>query len=30
MVFRDGYGQQMAAVTGSVERGYTATLTIPV
>ncbi|MEU9912252.1 intradiol ring-cleavage dioxygenase [Streptomyces sp. NPDC051001] len=30
MVFRDGYDQQMAAVTGSVERGYTATLTIPV
>ncbi|MEU5321230.1 intradiol ring-cleavage dioxygenase [Streptomyces sp. NPDC021056] len=30
MVFSDGYAQQMAAVTGSVERGYTATLTIPV
>jgi protocatechuate 3,4-dioxygenase beta subunit len=30
MVFRDGYDQQMAAVTGSVGRGYTATLTIPV
>jgi protocatechuate 3,4-dioxygenase beta subunit len=30
MVFSDGYGQQMAALTGSVERGYTATLTIPV
>ncbi|NEA62759.1 intradiol ring-cleavage dioxygenase [Streptomyces sp. SID12488] len=30
MVFSDGYGQQMATVEGSVDKGYTATLTIPV
>ena len=30
MIFSDGYDQQMAAVEGSVEKGYTATLTVPV
>ncbi|MDX3492222.1 intradiol ring-cleavage dioxygenase [Streptomyces turgidiscabies] len=30
MVFSDGYDQQMAALTGSVEKGYTATLAVPV
>ncbi|OAH14908.1 intradiol ring-cleavage dioxygenase [Streptomyces jeddahensis] len=29
-IFSDGYDQQMATVTGSVEKGYTATLTVPV
>ncbi|MBV7698215.1 intradiol ring-cleavage dioxygenase [Streptomyces sp. TRM70350] len=29
-IFSDGYDQQLATVTGSVERGYTATLTVPV
>ncbi|MFI0510344.1 intradiol ring-cleavage dioxygenase [Streptomyces sp. WSLK1-5] len=29
-VFRDGYGQQLAAVTGSVEEGYGASLTVAV
>jgi hypothetical protein len=29
-VFSDGYDQQMAAVTGSVTAGYTATLTVGV
>jgi protocatechuate 3,4-dioxygenase beta subunit len=30
MVFRDGVGQQLATVTGSVDAGYTATLNVPV
>jgi protocatechuate 3,4-dioxygenase beta subunit len=30
MVFSDGYDQQLAAMEGSVDKGYTATLTIPV
>ncbi|MEU6222371.1 intradiol ring-cleavage dioxygenase [Streptomyces sp. NPDC047042] len=30
MVFRDGYDHQLAAVEGSVAKGYTATLTVPV
>jgi protocatechuate 3,4-dioxygenase beta subunit len=30
MVFRDGYSLQMATVTGSVQSGMTATLTVPV
>ncbi|KOV73296.1 intradiol ring-cleavage dioxygenase [Streptomyces sp. NRRL WC-3618] len=30
MVFSDGYNQQLAKVTGTVEQGYTATLTVPV
>ncbi|WP_189321774.1 intradiol ring-cleavage dioxygenase [Streptomyces flaveus] len=30
MIFSDGYEQQMAAVEGSVDKGYTATLTVPV
>jgi protocatechuate 3,4-dioxygenase beta subunit len=30
MVFSDGVGQQMAAVTGNTSEGYTATLTVPV
>jgi protocatechuate 3,4-dioxygenase beta subunit len=30
MVFGDGYTQQMASIDGSVEDGYTATLTVPV
>jgi protocatechuate 3,4-dioxygenase beta subunit len=29
-IFSDGYAQQMATVTGSVGKGYTATLTVPV
>ncbi|WP_210585337.1 intradiol ring-cleavage dioxygenase [Streptomyces sp. GESEQ-35] len=29
-IFSDGYDQQLAAVEGSVEKGYTATLTVPV
>jgi protocatechuate 3,4-dioxygenase beta subunit len=29
-IFRDGHEQQLARVTGSVEEGYTATLTVPV
>ncbi|MBA2945302.1 intradiol ring-cleavage dioxygenase [Streptomyces himalayensis] len=29
-IFSDGYDQQMATVKGSVEKGYTATLTVPV
>ncbi|MGP4084131.1 intradiol ring-cleavage dioxygenase [Streptomyces sp. KR55] len=29
-IFSDGHDQQLAAVTGSVEKGYTATLTVPV
>ncbi len=29
-VFRDGYSLQLATVTGSVAKGYTATLTVPV
>jgi protocatechuate 3,4-dioxygenase beta subunit len=29
-VFRDGHERQLAAVTGSVAQGYTATLTVPV
>ncbi|WP_171113672.1 MULTISPECIES: intradiol ring-cleavage dioxygenase [Streptomyces] len=29
-IFSDGYDQQLATVTGSVEQGYTATLTVPV
>jgi hypothetical protein len=30
MIFSDGYDQQMATVEGSVDKGYTATLTVPV
>ncbi|MFE9649831.1 intradiol ring-cleavage dioxygenase [Streptomyces sp. NPDC006365] len=30
MIFSDGYDQQLATVTGSVEQGYTATLSVPV
>ena len=30
MVFSDGYERQLAAVKGSVDAGYTATLTVPV
>ena len=30
MIFSDGYDQQLATVKGSVDEGYTATLTIPV
>ena len=30
MVFGDGYDTQLAAVTGSVEQGYVATLGVPV
>ncbi|MGY1499376.1 intradiol ring-cleavage dioxygenase [Streptomyces sp. QTS52] len=30
MIFSDGYDQQLAAMEGSVDKGYTATLTIPV
>jgi hypothetical protein len=30
MVFSDGHSLQLAKVTGSVENGYTATLTVPV
>ncbi len=30
MVFRDGYSLQLAAVTGTVEKGLTATLNVPV
>jgi protocatechuate 3,4-dioxygenase beta subunit len=30
MVFSDGYNQQLAKVTGTVEQGHTATLTVPV
>ncbi|MFE9440479.1 intradiol ring-cleavage dioxygenase [Streptomyces sp. NPDC006602] len=30
LVFGDGHEQQLATVTGSVEKGYTATLTVPV
>jgi protocatechuate 3,4-dioxygenase beta subunit len=30
MVFSDGYSLQMAKVTGSVEQGYTVSLTVPV
>ncbi|MFD7278223.1 intradiol ring-cleavage dioxygenase [Streptomyces sp. NPDC059862] len=29
-IFSDGHDQQLATVTGSVEKGYTATLTVPV
>ncbi|MBA4861072.1 intradiol ring-cleavage dioxygenase [Streptomyces sp. PSKA54] len=29
-IFSDGYDEQMATVKGSVEKGYTATLTVPV
>ncbi|KOG35021.1 intradiol ring-cleavage dioxygenase [Streptomyces resistomycificus] len=29
-IFSDGYEQQLATVTGSVDKGYTATLTVPV
>jgi protocatechuate 3,4-dioxygenase beta subunit len=29
-IFSDGYDQQLAAMEGSVEKGYTATLTVPV
>ncbi|KUL33564.1 intradiol ring-cleavage dioxygenase [Streptomyces regalis] len=29
-IFSDGYDQQMAAMQGSVQEGYTATLTVPV
>nr|WP_303711808.1 hypothetical protein [Kutzneria buriramensis]WKX10841.1 hypothetical protein Q4V64_26400 [Kutzneria buriramensis] len=29
-IFSDGYEQQLATMTGSVEKGYTATLTVPV
>ena len=29
-IFSDGYDQQLATVKGSVEKGYTATLTVPV
>ena len=29
-VFRDGVDQQLAATTGSVSAGYTATLAVPV
>ncbi len=29
-IFRDGYKRQPATVTGSAERGYRATLTVPV
>ncbi|MGW6906865.1 intradiol ring-cleavage dioxygenase [Streptomyces sp. NPDC054940] len=29
-IFSDGYDQQMATLEGSVEKGYTATLTVPV
>jgi len=30
MIFSDGYDQQLATVKGSVDAGYTATLTVPV
>ncbi|MEH0420259.1 dioxygenase family protein [Streptomyces sp. B21-083] len=30
MIFSDGYDQQLAAMAGSVDKGYTATLTVPV
>ncbi|MFC8197570.1 intradiol ring-cleavage dioxygenase [Streptomyces sp. NPDC057298] len=30
MIFSDGYDQQLATTEGSVEKGYTATLTVPV
>ena len=30
MVFRDGYSLQLATVTGSVDSGLTAKLTVPV
>jgi hypothetical protein len=30
MVFRDGYSQQLATVTGSVDDGYTVALNVPV
>ncbi len=30
MVFSDGYDTQMATVTGSVDSGLTAVLTVPV
>jgi hypothetical protein len=30
MVFADGYDQQLASVTGSVDAGYVATLAVPV
>jgi protocatechuate 3,4-dioxygenase beta subunit len=29
-IFSDGHGQQLATMTGDVEKGYTATLTVPV
>jgi protocatechuate 3,4-dioxygenase beta subunit len=29
-IFRDGYDRQLATMKGSVEKGYTATLTVPV
>lgn len=29
-IFSDGYDQQLATVEGSVDKGYTATLTVPV
>ncbi|MDX3454037.1 intradiol ring-cleavage dioxygenase [Streptomyces sp. ME02-8801-2C] len=30
MIFRDGYDHQLAATEGSADKGYTATLTVPV
>ncbi|WP_217177892.1 intradiol ring-cleavage dioxygenase [Streptomyces sp. AC495_CC817] len=30
MIFSDGYDQQLAAMEGSTDKGYTATLTVPV
>jgi hypothetical protein len=30
MVFRDGYSQQLATVTGTVDDGYTVALDVPV
>ncbi|WP_371661187.1 intradiol ring-cleavage dioxygenase [Streptomyces sp. NBC_00280] len=30
MIFSDGYDQQLAAMEGGVDKGYTATLTVPV
>ncbi|MDX2522884.1 intradiol ring-cleavage dioxygenase [Streptomyces europaeiscabiei] len=30
MIFRDGYDQQLATLEGSTDKGYTATLTVPV
>ena len=30
MVFRDGYSQQLATITGSIDDGYTVALNVPV